>query len=43
MYTSLRKPLRDALRLDGWDVDMVGSLHSGTMKDWVNTFSQVEE
>ncbi|KAH8895341.1 hypothetical protein GQ53DRAFT_855657 [Thozetella sp. PMI_491] len=30
----LRKPLRDALRLDGWDVDMVGSLHSGTMKDW---------
>ncbi|KAK6069383.1 killer toxin subunits alpha beta [Seiridium cupressi] len=29
-----RKPLRDALRYDGWDVDMVGSLHSGDMVDW---------
>ncbi|KAK7420361.1 hypothetical protein QQX98_002784 [Neonectria punicea] len=28
-----RKPLRDALRFDGWEVNMVGSLHSGKMKD----------
>jgi hypothetical protein len=28
-----RKPLRDALRLDGWEVDMVGSLVGGTMID----------
>lgn len=32
---SCRKPLRDALRLDGYDVDMVGSRHGGTMKDYV--------
>ncbi|KAH8666554.1 family 3 carbohydrate esterase, partial [Xylariales sp. PMI_506] len=29
----LRKPLRDALRLDGWEVDLVGSLHGGSMVD----------
>ncbi|KFY17830.1 hypothetical protein V492_00359 [Pseudogymnoascus sp. VKM F-4246] len=29
----LRKYLRDALRLDGWEVNMVGSLSSGEMKD----------
>ncbi|KAJ3548060.1 hypothetical protein NM208_g1190 [Fusarium decemcellulare] len=28
-----RKFLRDALRLDGWPVNMVGSLKKGTMKD----------
>ncbi|KAH7390083.1 family 3 carbohydrate esterase [Cadophora sp. MPI-SDFR-AT-0126] len=28
-----RKPLRDALRQDGWDVDMVGSLKCGNMVD----------
>ncbi|KPM46037.1 hypothetical protein AK830_g415 [Neonectria ditissima] len=28
-----RKPLRDALRFDGWEINMVGSLHSGKMKD----------
>ncbi|KAH7320726.1 hypothetical protein B0I35DRAFT_500940 [Stachybotrys elegans] len=30
----LRKALRDALRSNGWEVNMVGSLYSGTMKDW---------
>ncbi|KAH8886185.1 family 3 carbohydrate esterase, partial [Thozetella sp. PMI_491] len=30
----LRKSLRDALRQDGFDVNMVGSLHSGDMVDW---------
>ncbi|KAJ3941997.1 uncharacterized protein N0V96_007482 [Colletotrichum fioriniae] len=29
----LRKPLRDALRFDGFEVDMVGGRNSGTMKD----------
>ncbi|KAM0342058.1 hypothetical protein ACHAPU_009786 [Fusarium lateritium] len=29
----LRKPLRDALRADGYPVNMVGSLKKGTMKD----------
>ncbi|KAF4854053.1 hypothetical protein CGCSCA4_v001725 [Colletotrichum siamense] len=29
----LRKPLRDALRFDGYEVDMVGGRNSGTMKD----------
>ena len=28
-----RKPLRDALRFDGWEVDMVGSRNNGTMED----------
>lgn len=31
-----RKPLRDALRFDGWDVDMVGSRNNGTMEDNVS-------
>lgn len=30
-----RKPLRDALRYGGWEVDMVGTQHSGDMQDWV--------
>ncbi|KPM44471.1 hypothetical protein AK830_g2091 [Neonectria ditissima] len=29
-----RKPLRDALRYDGWEVNMVGSRGTGTMQDW---------
>ncbi|KAF7556324.1 hypothetical protein G7Z17_g1541 [Cylindrodendrum hubeiense] len=37
-YNGCRKPLRDALRTDGYEVDMVGSLHStvttGTMLDY---------
>jgi hypothetical protein len=28
-----RKPLRDELVSDGWDVDMVGSKHNGNMTD----------
>lgn len=32
-YNGGRKPLRDALRADGWDVDMVGSLTCGDMVD----------
>ncbi|KAK7414551.1 hypothetical protein QQX98_006578 [Neonectria punicea] len=31
-----RKPLRDALRYDGWEVNMVGSRRGGTMIDWDN-------
>jgi hypothetical protein len=30
-----RKALRDQLRFDGWNVNMVGSVGSGTMKDRV--------
>ncbi|KAK7432202.1 hypothetical protein QQZ08_001147 [Neonectria magnoliae] len=29
-----RKPLRDALRYDGWEVNMVGSRGTGKMQDW---------
>ncbi|KAJ3542499.1 hypothetical protein NM208_g4052 [Fusarium decemcellulare] len=29
-----RKPLRDALRYDGWEVNMVGSRGTGSMQDW---------
>ncbi|KAJ4258177.1 hypothetical protein NW762_008322 [Fusarium torreyae] len=32
-HNGLRKPLRDALRFDGWEVNMVGSLEAGPMKD----------
>ncbi|RFU26009.1 hypothetical protein B7463_g10338, partial [Scytalidium lignicola] len=32
----LRKPLRDALRFDGWEVDMVGTQHAGNFQDWDN-------
>ena len=28
-----RKPLRDQLRFEGWEVDMVGSKSNGDMKD----------
>ncbi|KAF7550314.1 hypothetical protein G7Z17_g5812 [Cylindrodendrum hubeiense] len=28
------KPLRDALRYDGWEVNMVGTRGTGTMQDW---------
>ncbi|KAF4998528.1 hypothetical protein FDECE_11769 [Fusarium decemcellulare] len=31
-----RRPLRDALRLDGWDVNMVGSKCTGKMRDCAN-------
>ncbi|KAL4804047.1 SGNH hydrolase-type esterase domain-containing protein [Aspergillus unguis] len=31
--TGYRKPLREQLRYAGWQVDMVGSLENGTMKD----------
>ncbi|KAK0625151.1 family 3 carbohydrate esterase, partial [Bombardia bombarda] len=31
-----RKPIRDALRFDGWEVNMVGSKQAGTMVDWDN-------
>lgn len=37
-----RKPLRDALRNDGWQVDMVGSRHSGTMVDYVRTMPSIK-
>ncbi|KAF9873870.1 hypothetical protein CkaCkLH20_08604 [Colletotrichum karsti] len=30
---SFRKPLRDRLRYDGWEVNMVGSLRNGQMQD----------
>ncbi|KAF4412991.1 Multidomain esterase [Colletotrichum fructicola] len=31
-----RKPLRDALRYDGFEVNMVGTRHNGNMQDWDN-------
>jgi hypothetical protein len=34
-----RKPLREQLRYAGWEVDMVGSLTNGTMKDNVRHLS----
>lgn len=36
---SVRRYLRVALRLDGWEVDMVGSLTSGQMEDAVSSSS----
>jgi hypothetical protein len=35
----LRKPLRDALRFDGWEVNMVGTFHDGNMVDYVRAES----
>ena len=32
-----RKPLRDQLRADGWNVNMVGQFQSGNMSDKVGT------
>ena len=37
IMTSFRKPLRDALRQAGWDVNMVGSQNHGDMVDSVSS------
>ena len=37
-----RKPLRDQLRFMGYEVDMIGSLKTGTMKDNVRLTPSVE-
>lgn len=39
LIRSYRKPLRDKLRSEGWEVDMVGSKQGGSMVDNVRGYS----